>query len=452
MGEYLSHDVDIVIGIDRIGIIQKAAPVFHRLTLGEAIAISLIAESGSVRTAASQCEKILPNGRELVRDVHGRFITYFGRGTSRPFPLEKFKKTITALGNKGEDSDRNESPAAPQSVTWYTSYSCKRRCVYCKLRDFRKTAFSDNSVLSGASITGVVHEMALIGTPDLYLTGGEPLLRPDLHEIIAEASSVRVRTHLITKFAIDRSLARRLSNAGLKSATISLDSCRERELSFLTGCETYLKEATLSITSLQSFGIPVAVNAVVTSVNAESLDDLAAYLIKLYVPKLQLSEYTVSDLQGRPRSDLVPDTSASFLVNGLQYRHGDKIEVEGGNLPLSPSQALSANSICSNGRIGLPLLPDGSVVCCPNIPLARELTFGNIGGSKLLEIWNSPIRVKIIKPARGLYAGTLCAECPQFDVCNSRGRCYFSARHKHGQTHAPDEFCTLNNASPRAIT
>jgi radical SAM protein with 4Fe4S-binding SPASM domain len=447
-GTYLNDDVEIRIEADHRDIARKGVPVFHHLTLGEAIALSTIAKTGSIPKAAWLCEKFLPNGKELVEYVYERYITYFGQGSPRPFPLQAIREIIPELRKRNVESVPSAIPAAPLSVTWYTTYACNRECTYCcygRLRDYHEAGQNGDSTVSTMHVVDMVHEMASIGTPDLYITGGEPLLRRDLPEIIAEASSVRVRTHLITKFAIDRPLARRLSNARLKSVTVSLDSCFEKELAVLMGSREYLAEATSSIISLLSAGIPVAVNAVVTSVNAESLSFLAEYLIELGVPKLQFSEYTVSDLQLAPLEGLLPGIAVPVIIAELQERYQGKIDIEGGNVPLSQSEVRSSCSICSNGRIGLPVLPHGEATYCPNIHSSREFVFGNITTSKLLEIWTDPTRMKITQPTRDLYAGTACAECSEFNVCNDRGRCYLSALRKYGRAYAPDEFCLIDS-------
>src|SRR5262249_14705813 len=148
--------------------------------------------------------------------------------------------------------------AAPDAVTWMVTLGCNRKCPYCffDVFDFdgRIPGSPPDATFPLEDSVRMVQEMARIGAADLYLTGGEPLLRRDLTEVIQEATRVRVRTHIATKYSVSPELARRLADAGLSSVTVSLDDARPNMASALAGSPGYFDEALRTIRNLMQVG------------------------------------------------------------------------------------------------------------------------------------------------------------------------------------------------------
>lgn len=290
----------------------------------------------------------------------------------------------------------------------------------------------------------MVREMAQIGAADLYLTGGEPFLRPDLCEIIEEASRMRVRTHAVTKYLISRPFAARLARSGITSVMVSIDDYRPREAAAMAGAPGYLDEATQTVRALVEAGVDVSVNAVLNKLNVEHLEPLASYVADLNVKRLKVSPFISPYPRRLPAEKLVTDARVEEHVEELRRKFdGRGLEIElGGEQDPTASVACGSNIVCEIGTRSLDVLPDGSVSRCHYLPGVQELKIGSLRTQTILEMWNGPSLRAMSQPERGAYAGTDCHSCEGHQACNARGRCYVSSLQSAGRLHAPDAFCT----------
>src|SRR5438132_1659919 len=108
----------------------------------------------------------------------------------------------------------------PLSLIAELTHACPLRCVYCSNplalveRDSELDCFEWRSVIREAAALGVLH---------LHLSGGEPLLRSDLEELVAEGSGCGLYTNLITSgVGLSPGRAAALREAGLRHVQVSL--------------------------------------------------------------------------------------------------------------------------------------------------------------------------------------------------------------------------------------
>jgi len=114
----------------------------------------------------------------------------------------------------------------PVSFVLILSYRCTHRCVMC---DFPVRARADVPEMSTGEARGLIREAAGLPASGVSFYGGEPLLRHDLPELIAQARELGLATHLPTNgHLLDRRTAFAVVGAGIDLVTVSLDgSCAE---------------------------------------------------------------------------------------------------------------------------------------------------------------------------------------------------------------------------------
>jgi len=374
-----------------------------------------------------------------------RYRTYLGNYPARDIDL-RWLERLDVDQLRLHSQKRRE--AAPAAIIWLVTLACNRRCPYCF---YEVTPHSADNPTSPADATfsldnaiQMVTEMAAIGAGDLYLTGGEPLLRQDLPEIIHFATSQRVRTHLVTKYPISRKLAETLASAGLGEITYSLDDARPKEAGMLAGSVNYLEEAKASLANIVEVGIPLDVNAVVTRLNMENVEALVKLAIALRVPTLTLNHYSLP-LDPRPSALrlVTPELNLNGKLRTLQDQYGQQIELRlgSGSIPGVSSEPCGQHAVCDVGFRDLHMLPDGRVTRCRYLPDHDELIVGSLQDYSIMKIWNGPALADFSSPPPVAYEETSCHGCTSFDACNSRGRCYVTALTHSGRLHAPDAFC-----------
>jgi cyclic pyranopterin phosphate synthase len=134
--------------------------------------------------------------------------------------------------------------------------------------------------LDGAEIVRLAGVFASLGVTKIRLTGGEPLLRPDLAEIVAGIAKLGVPDiALTTNGALLRRWAFRLRDAGLHRVTVSLDSLDPAVFTAMSDSRVALTEVLDGIAAAGEAGLaPIKVNCVVQrGVNEDGLLDLVGF-------------------------------------------------------------------------------------------------------------------------------------------------------------------------------
>ena len=144
---------------------------------------------------------------------------------------------------------------------------CNFRCRYCMPRErFGEdhTFLPRRAYLSFKEIEKVVIACRPLGLEKVRITGGEPLLRPDLHDLISRLSSTGVEVALTTNASLLPGQAPRLADAGLDRVTVSLDALDPKIHSQMTDSSIPVEVVLRGIDAAVEAGLsPVKVNCVV---------------------------------------------------------------------------------------------------------------------------------------------------------------------------------------------
>src|SRR5512143_2586161 len=155
---------------------------------------------------------------------------------------------------------------------------CNLRCVYC-MPEHGLPWLSRAEILRYEEIAAIVRELAALGLRRVRLTGGEPLVRRDLPELVRQLSAIPQITDLAlsTNAVLLAPVADELRAAGVNRVNISLDSLRPGRIDAIARRPGAHAAVLAGIAAAESAGmLPIKVNTVVLrGRNDDELEDFA---------------------------------------------------------------------------------------------------------------------------------------------------------------------------------
>lgn len=165
----------------------------------------------------------------------------------------------------------------PHHVQWMLTRRCNYRCKSCDVwRNQKPTAeLSTEEVIAGLNV------LRKMGVIEIVLSGGNPLLREDIGEIIEYASR-----YFITTIYDNGSQAVRKINALQKAdfVAISLDTMNEKKYDYLKGVHGAWKNAVNAVQTLHTQGITVGVSPTISQLNMHEIMDFTDHFTERGIP------------------------------------------------------------------------------------------------------------------------------------------------------------------------
>ena len=165
----------------------------------------------------------------------------------------------------------------PYIVIWEVTQACDLACVHC-----RASAQSNRSPLELSTEEGkrLIDEIAQMQVPVFVLTGGDPIKRPDLFELIAHAGKAGVRVSLTPSATplLTRDVICRLKESGLARLAVSLDGSHREMHDAFRGMSGSFDRTMEAIQWANEFGLPVQINTTFSRTNVEDFDNIRALM------------------------------------------------------------------------------------------------------------------------------------------------------------------------------
>ena len=305
---------------------------------------------------------------------------------------------------------------------WESTRRCNLACLHCGSDCGRD---DDQQGLPKETVEGVFRRIAETWDASkimLVVTGGEPLVRRDLPEVLATAGGMGFRLGIVTNgYALDRRRAQMLAGIGLEAIVVSLDG-PEEDHDWLRARKGSFRRASTAIRELRGAGVPVV--EAITCVVPRTLDRLeTTYEI---VRDLGATHWRVFNVfpAGRASDNaevlLGEDGIRRFVHDMAELR--SRGQSEGVVVNLSEEGWLGwdwegkvrdAPYFCRAGINIAGLMADGAIAACPN--LAPWMHQGNVvGGDDFVEVWQE--RYDLFRDRSWTKTGE-CADCKQWPVC-----------------------------------
>jgi radical SAM protein with 4Fe4S-binding SPASM domain len=345
--------------------------------------------------------------------------------------------------------------ARPYVVSWNLTYRCNLACEHCYLDaggkpEVADAAFADRSELTTQQCREVIDQLADFAPECLtILTGGEPLLRRDILDIVGHAHArglwVVVGTNGVK---VTEHLARVLLEAGVRGMSLSLDALDPAAHDAFRRVRGAWQNTVEGAKVLHRVGLPFIVQTTVARHNAAELPAIAAFARHELGAKVWNLYFLVPTGRGTFVSDLSPAEYDGILagLSAIRATHAGAMVVNAKCAPhhvrhlLAEDATSSLSRTYDGGAGGCPagthymgIRPNGDVTPCPYLPVFG----GNLRQVSLAEVWNDSQPFTAIRRRDAL--GGRCGACELHGHC---GGCRARAWAETADLLAEDPLCT----------
>jgi pyrroloquinoline quinone biosynthesis protein E len=320
------------------------------------------------------------------------------------------------------------------------TYACPLQCPYCsnplQLPSSRKKELSTEEWLR------VMREARKLGAVQLGFSGGEPLVRPDLAELIAAADDMGFYCNLITSaVGLNAEKISTFKEGGIKHIQISFQGSDQETNALFGGTDSF--EHKLAMTKeVIAQGIPLGLNFVLHRQNIHQVTDFLkmAESVGAEFVELANTQYYAWALHNRDK--LLPSSAeleeAEAATNRFREQHKGRMKV----LFVAPDYYEKRPKKCSNGwgTTFITVTPEGDVLPCQSAKIIEGLEFPNVREGSLEDIWR---HADLFTRFRGTeWMQEPCASCPEKEI--DLGGCRCQAFMLTGDAYATDPICEFS--------
>lgn len=306
-------------------------------------------------------------------------------------------------------------------ISWNITKACQLKCRHC----YRDAGTKDKDELSPSEGKSLIDEIAHAGFKILIISGGEPLLRTDVYDLIAHARSKGLRPVLGTNgILIDRGVAKKLKEAGLSRAGISLDSTDERIHDDFRQETGAWKGSIAGMKACLDEGLDFQIHTTVTTYNCKDVEKITDLAVTLGARAHHIF-FLVPTGRGKDLSAVIPSREYQALLKKIMQKQREvPIELKPVCAPQFVPLARDMNQPtrfqrgCLAGVSYCCILPNGDVHPCPYFPIK----VGNAREQRFSEMWKIHPLFKELRD--GDYNGN-CGGCQHKTTCGGcRARAY----------------------------
>ena len=277
-------------------------------------------------------------------------------------------------------------PGPPLWLLFELTYRCPLHCVFC----YNPTDFSRTGPeLATDDWLRVLREARALGSVQLGLSGGEPLVRDDLEIIVAEAHSLGFYTNLITSgVGLNESRIQALKAGGLDHIQLSFqDSTREMN-DFLSSTRTFeLKSKVAAL--IKKHDYPMVLNVVLHRLNIDHVEQILNMAEEFGADYVELANTQYYGWAQRNRDRLLPSREqlrrAEEVTQRFRQKPGQRMRI----FFVVPDYFERRPKPCMNGlgSIFLTITPDGTALPCHAARMLPGIEFPNVRTSSVESVW-----------------------------------------------------------------
>ncbi|SDK09209.1 pyrroloquinoline quinone biosynthesis protein E [Methylophilus rhizosphaerae] len=318
------------------------------------------------------------------------------------------------------------------------TYRCPLHCAFCyNPTDYDKHTKNE---LSTEQWISALRDARKMGAIQLGISGGEPLLRDDIEDIVAEAHKLGYYSNLITSgVGLTEKRIQAFKEGGLDHIQLSMHDVTEDISNFITNTRTFeLKKKVAAM--IKAHGYPMVLNVVIHRYNIDQVDKILEMAEALGADYVELANTQYYGWSLVNRDQLMPTREqlnrAEAATNAFRERVGNKMKV----FFVVPDYFSDRPKKCMNGwgEVFMIVTANGDVLPCHSARVLPGLTFPNVRENGLEWAWKE-------SPAFNKYRGMEwmkepCRSCSEKE--NDLGGCRCQSYLLSGDAEMADPVCT----------
>lgn len=280
-------------------------------------------------------------------------------------------------------------PGPPLWLLAELTYRCPLQCPYCSNPlDFAR----HQEELTTAQWIEVFRQARELGAAQLGFSGGEPLVRQDLAELIAAARELGYYTNLITSgIGLTEARIAEFAEAGLDHIQISFQAADEEVNNLLAGSKKAFAHKLEMARAVKKHGYPMVLNFVTHRHNIDNIEQIIRLCLELEADFVELATCQFYGWAELNRAGLLPTKAQLERAERITNEWRDRLAAEGHPCKLifvTPDYYEERPKACMNGwgSLFLDITPDGTALPCHS---ARSLPvqFPKVTEHSLKHIW-----------------------------------------------------------------
>ena len=320
------------------------------------------------------------------------------------------------------------------------TYRCPLHCAFCyNPTDYDKHTQNE---LSTEQWINALRDARKMGAIQLGISGGEPLLRDDIEDIVIEAKKLGYYSNLITSgVGLTEKRIQAFKEGGLDHIQLSMHDITEEINNFITNTKTFeLKKKVAAM--IKNHGYPMVLNVVIHRYNIGHIKEILEMAEALGADYVELANTQYYGWSLVNRSQLMPlkeqIDEAERITNEFRQKIGNKMKI----FFVVPDYFGDRPKKCMNGwgEVFMIVTANGDVLPCHSARVLPNMQFPNVREHGLEYAWKD-------SPAFNKYRGTAwmkgpCVTCPE--KMNDLAGCRCQAFLLSGDAESADPVCSLS--------
>lgn len=312
---------------------------------------------------------------------------------------------------------------SPGCAVWELTLACNLKCLHCG----SSAGKARSNELSTKEAIKICRDLSEIGTHEVCLMGGEPLIRKDWYEIAKEIKDLGMKLSIISNgFNINDEIISKFKRLDPHAISTSLDGAKAKTHDKIRGVKGSFNQVMSYLKMSREADLPTSVITTVSKLNFKELPAIKDILFnRLIAWQIQ----TASPIGRFPKNLVLSDEEfyslGLFIANLKQKYSSRQMPVIGAHCfgyfsKNIPNIAIYPDWIgCQAGISIFGIQSDGGIKGCLSIP--DEYTEGNIRKRSIIDFWNDPSSFSYNRNFKNKSLGPLCIDCRHGEKC--KGGC-----------------------------